>query len=294
MICEHVYPDLHARTKSFSGIRRLAVIFLIIISSLIILVTLPFSLFLCIKIVHSYERAVTLRLGTLIEDDSHRGGVIFIIPCIDTYCKVDLRTISFNVPAQEILTKDLVTVKADAVVYYRIINSTASILNVEDVRRATKRLAAIALRNIVATKTLTEIVSERIFISHKIQYSLEEATIPWGVDIERVELKEVRLPDALQKNMATEAETTRMARAKLIKASGEKNASHFIRDAANTMNACSSAMQLKYLQVLKQISGNSEDIIVLPLPTELGEIISGMREACKDWKFPTSDDDGTV
>ena len=114
--------------------------------------------------------------------------MIAIIPCIDTYCKVDMRTISFNVPPQEVLTKDLVTIKVDAVVYYRIINSLASILKVADCSNSTRLMAATTLRNVFGTKTLAEIVSERVIISNKIQVNLEEATSSWGVEVERVEM----------------------------------------------------------------------------------------------------------
>ena len=115
-------------------------------------------------------------------------GVICIIPCIDTYCKVDMRTVSFNVPPQEVLTKDLVTIKVDAVVYYQIVNSMASVLNVADCSRSTRLMAATSLRNVLGTKTLYEIVSERVVISNEIQVSLEEATSAWGVEVERVEM----------------------------------------------------------------------------------------------------------
>uniref|UniRef100_T1KI89 Band 7 domain-containing protein n=1 Tax=Tetranychus urticae TaxID=32264 RepID=T1KI89_TETUR len=226
-------------------------------------------------VVQDYERSVTLRLGNLVGDGAKGSGIIFIIPCIDTYCKVDLRTVSFNVPPQEVLTKDLVCIKVDAVVYYRIVDSTASILNVSDVGRSTRRLAAITLRNVVATKTLTEIISERVIISSKIENNLQEATRPWGVDVERVEMKEVRLPAQLQKLMATEAETEREASAKIIIASGEQKSSRFIRDAAATIDKSAYALQLKYLLTIDSVASahnKDQDIIVFPFPAELAEL----------------------
>ncbi|KAF8788182.1 Mechanosensory protein 2 like protein [Argiope bruennichi] len=195
--------------------------------------------------------------------------IFFIIPCIDTYCKVDLRTVSFDVPPQEILSKDSVTVAVDAVVYYRISNATIAVSNVEDYGHSTRLLAATTLRNVLGTKNLSEILSERESISHVMQSSLDEATDPWGVKVERVEIKDVRLPVQLQRAMAAEAEAAREARAKVIAAEGEQRASRALKEAAEVIADSPSALQLRYLQTLNSIAAEKNSTIVFPLPMEL-------------------------
>ncbi|XP_064457224.1 band 7 protein AGAP004871-like [Ornithodoros turicata] len=244
-------------------------IILTFISLLVISFTFPFSLFFCIKIVQEYERAVIFRLGRLVEGGAKGPGLFFIIPCIDTYCKVDLRTVSFDVPPQEILSKDSVTVAVDAVVYYRISNATIAITNVEDYGHSTRLLAATTLRNVLGTKNLSEILSERESISHVMQASLDEATDSWGVKVERVEIKDVRLPVQLQRAMAAEAEAAREARAKVIAADGEQRASRSLKEAAEVISQSPSAMQLRYLQTLTSIAAEKNSTIVFPLPMEL-------------------------
>ncbi|XP_077506147.1 band 7 protein AGAP004871-like isoform X2 [Amblyomma americanum] len=285
------------------------------ISILIIIATFPVSLIFCIKVVQEYERAVIFRLGRLLRGGAKGPGIFFIIPCIDTYCKVDLRTVSFDVPPQEgqadafraegtpaylsafvptktkpppplaedvfygtpplkytyawILSKDSVTVAVDAVVYYRISNATIAVSNVEDYGHSTRLLAATTLRNVLGTKNLSEILSERESISHVMQASLDEATDPWGVKVERVEIKDVRLPVQLQRAMAAEAEAAREARAKVIAAEGEQRASRSLKEAAEVIADTPSALQLRYLQTLASIAAEKNSTIVFPIPMEL-------------------------
>ncbi|KJH42030.1 SPFH/Band 7/PHB domain protein [Dictyocaulus viviparus] len=210
-------------------------------------------------------------------------GIFFIIPCIDTYRKVDLRVLSFEVPPQEILSKDSVTVAVDAVVYFRISNATISVTNVEDAARSTKLLAQTTLRNILGTKTLAEMLSDREAISHQMQTTLDEATEPWGVKVERVEVKDVRLPVQLQRAMAAEAEAAREARAKflmnsaiviitfakVIVAEGEQKASRALKEAAEVIAQSPSALQLRYLQTLNSISAEKNSTIIFPFPIDL-------------------------
>ncbi|XP_074604686.1 stomatin-4-like isoform X2 [Brevipalpus obovatus] len=242
---------------------------LTIMSVIIIIASLPFSLFFCIKVVQEYERAVIFRLGRLVTGGARGPGIFFIIPCIDTYSKVDLRTVSFDVPPQEILSKDSVTVAVDAVVYFRISNAIASVSNVEDYARSTRLLAATTLRNVLGTKNLSEILSERESISHMIQSSLDEATDSWGVKVERVEIKDVRLPVQLQRAMAAEAEAAREARAKVIAAEGEQRASRALKEAAEVIADSPAALQLRYLQTLNSIAAEKNSTIVFPVPMEL-------------------------
>ncbi|XP_013792576.1 band 7 protein AGAP004871-like isoform X2 [Limulus polyphemus] len=239
------------------------------ISILLIICTFPFSLLFCIKVVQEYERAVIFRLGRLLLGGAKGPGIFFIVPCIDTYCKIDLRTVSFDVPPQEILSKDSVTVAVDAVVYYRISNATISVTNVEDYGRSTRLLAATTLRNVLGTKNLSEILSERESISHVMQASLDEGTDPWGVKVERVEIKDVRLPIQLQRAMAAEAEASREARAKLIAAEGEQKASRALREASEVLSDSPAALQLRYLQTLNSIAAEKNSTIVFPIPLEL-------------------------
>ena len=154
-------------------------------------------------------------MGRLVAGGARGPGIFFILPCIDNYIKVDLRVISFDVPPQEILTRDSVTITVDAVTYFRISNPVASVCNVEDAQRSTKLLAQTTLRNELGTKNLSEVLLERESISHSIQHILDIATDPWGVKVERVEIKDVRLPQMLQRAMAAEAEASREARAKV-------------------------------------------------------------------------------
>lgn len=242
---------------------------LTILSYFIIALTVPFSLCLCLKVVQEYERAVIFRLGRLLPGGAKGPGLFFIIPCTDSYTKVDLRTVSFDVPPQEILSKDSVTVAVDAVVYYRVSNATISITNVEDANRSTRLLAQTTLRNVLGTKNLSEILSDRENISHFMQVSLDEATDPWGVKVERVEIKDVRLPVQLQRAMAAEAEATREAKAKVIAAEGEQKASLALKEAADIINQAPSALQLRYLQTLSQISAEKNSTIIFPLPIDM-------------------------
>lgn len=238
-------------------------------SWVLIILTIPFSLCFCLKVVQEYERAVIFRLGRLLPGGARGPGIFFIVPCIDTYRKVDLRVVSFDVPPQEILSKDSVTVAVDAVVYFRISNATVSITNVEDASRSTKLLAQTTLRNILGTKTLAEMLSDREAISHQMQATLDEATDPWGVKVERVEVKDVRLPVQLQRAMAAEAEAAREARAKVIAAEGEQKASRALKEAADVIGESPAALQLRYLQTLNTISAEKNSTIIFPLPIDM-------------------------
>ncbi|XP_070532458.1 band 7 protein AGAP004871-like isoform X2 [Ptychodera flava] len=248
---------------------------LVILSWLIFLVTIPFSLCICIKVVQEYERAVIFRLGRLLPGGAKGPGIFFVMPCIENYTKVDLRTVSFDVPPQEILTKDSVTISVDAVVYYRVNNATISVANVENANHSTRLLAQTNLRNVLGTKNLAEILSDRETISHQMQSGLDEATDPWGIKVERVEIKDVRLPVQLQRAMAAEAEASREARAKVIAAEGEQNASRALKEAADVISESSSALQLRYLQTLNTISAEKNSTIIFPLPIDL---LSGLMK----------------
>ncbi|CAB3989477.1 mechanosensory 2-like [Paramuricea clavata] len=239
------------------------------VSLVLVVLTFPFSLIFSLKIVREYERAVIFRMGRLLPGGAKGPGLFFVVPCIDTYKAVDLRVVSFDVPPQEILTKDSVTVAVDAVVYYKIYDATMSITKVENASRATRFLAQTTLRNVLGTRSLSEILSEREAISHNIQATLEGPTRGWGVQVQRVEVKDVRLPQNLQRAMAAEAEAAREARAKVIAAEGEMNSSRALKEAAEVIAESPHALQLRYLQTLNAIAAEKNSTIIFPLPMEL-------------------------
>lgn len=203
--------EVHNRNRTFCERT------LILCSWCIFALFFPFSLFLTLKVVQEYERAVIFRLGRLNHASAHGPGMCFVLPCIDTIHLVDIRTVSFDVPPQEVLTRDSVTVAVDAVVYYRIFNPTVSIANVENAQESTHLLAQTSLRNVLGTRLLSELLCDRGSVSNLMRECLDDATDSWGIKVERVEIKDVRLPKSLQRIMAAEAEAAREARAKVKK-----------------------------------------------------------------------------
>uniref|UniRef100_A0A8B9S4R9 Stomatin n=1 Tax=Apteryx owenii TaxID=8824 RepID=A0A8B9S4R9_APTOW len=188
---------------------------LVIVSLFFTIITFPVSIWMCIKIIKEYERAIIFRLGRILKGGAKGPGLFFILPCTDSFIKVDMRTISFDIPPQEILTKDSVTVNVDGVVYYRVQNATLAVANITNADSATRLLAQTTLRNVLGTKNLSQILSDREEIAHSMQATLDEATDDWGIKVERVEIKDVKLPVQLQRAMAAEAEAAREARAKV-------------------------------------------------------------------------------
>jgi len=239
------------------------------ISMLLIIITFPLSIWFCIKMVQEYQRAVIFRLGRVKKGGAVGPGLFWIIPCIDSIQVVDLRTVSFDVPPQEILTKDSVTVSVDAVVYYKINNPMASVCNVSNASSSTRLLASTTLRTILGTKSLQEILADRENTAEVILSQLDAATDPWGIRVERVEVKDVRLPQQLQRAMAAEAEAAREARAKVIAAEGEQKASRALKEASMIISESPSALQLRYLQTLTSISAEKNSTIIFPLPIDM-------------------------
>jgi len=240
-----------------------------VISLIIIIPLFPITMWFCIRQVQEYERAVIFRLGRVKKGGAQGPGLFFIIPCMDTIQTVDLRTVSFDVPPQEILTKDSVTVAVDAVVYYKIMNPMYAVCNVNNAGQSTRLLASTTLRNTLGTKTLQEILADREDVAKTILSQLDHATDPWGIRVERVEVKDVRLPQQLQRAMAAEAEAARQARAKVIEAEGEQKASRALKEASDIISESQSALQLRYLQTLSSIAAERNSTIVFPLPMEL-------------------------
>ncbi|XP_052789228.1 band 7 protein AGAP004871-like [Mya arenaria] len=240
-----------------------------VFSIIFIILFFPFSLLCALKMVQEYERAVIFRLGRILHGGAKGPGLFFVYPCMDDVVKVDIRTRSFDINPQEILTQDHVTVTVDAVMYFRVVDPVLSVTRVEDFIGSSKMLGATTLRNILGTYKMTELLMQRDDINMKMKVLLDEATDPWGVDVERVEITDVRLPDMLQRAMAAEAEATREAKAKVIAAEGEKNASRALKEAADIMSESPTALQLRYLQTLNTIAAEKNSTIVFPLPLDL-------------------------
>ncbi|KAG7322307.1 hypothetical protein KOW79_013653 [Hemibagrus wyckioides] len=242
---------------------------LVALSTFFTVLLFPITIGISLKIVKEYERAVIFRLGRITARKPKGPGIFFIIPCTDSFVKVDMRTVSFDIPPQEILTKDSVTVSVDGVVYFRVSDPIASVANVTNADYSTRLLAQTTLRNVLGTKNLAEVLSDREGISHSMQMTLDDATDSWGIKVERVEIKDVKLPQQLQRAMAAEAEATREARAKVIAAEGEMNASRALKEASLVIAESPSALQLRYLQTLNTIAAEKNSTIIFPLPIDM-------------------------
>ncbi|XP_067941176.1 band 7 protein AGAP004871-like [Watersipora subatra] len=259
----------HDDSSANKGMGHSCNVVLKILSWILIILTFPFSLFICIRVVLEYERAVIFRLGRLVPGGAVGPGLFFVYPCMDRYIKIDMRTVSFDVPTQEILTKDSVTIAVDAVVYYRVFNPVVAVTNVEDANSSTRLLAQSSLRNVLGTQSLSDILVKREEIAHCMQSCLDVATDPWGIKVERVEIKDVRIPTQLQRALAAEAEASREAKAKIIAAEGEQNAARALREASEVISSSPAALQLRYLQTLNAISTEKNSTIVFPLPIDI-------------------------
>ncbi len=220
-----------------------------------------------IKIVQEYERGVIFRLGRLV--GAKGPGIFFIIPMVDRMVRVDLRVITLDVPSQEAITKDNVTVKVNAVAYYRILVPEDAIVQVEDYRRATFQIAQTTLRSVLGQSDLDELLSHREKINQKLQQIIDEQTEPWGIKVSLVEVKDVELPSSMQRAMARQAEAEREKRAKIIHAEGEDDAAGRLAHAAKTIAESPGAMQLRYLQTLTEIGVDKNTTTIFPLPLEL-------------------------
>ncbi|OPJ67178.1 stomatin-like protein 3 [Patagioenas fasciata] len=244
---------------------------LVSLSFLLVLITFPISIWACIKIIREYERAVVFRLGRIVSKKAKGPGLVLILPCTDTFVKVDLRTVTCNIPPQEILTKDAVTTQVDGVVYYRIHSAVSAVANVTDVHSATFLLAQTTLRNVLGTQSLAQLLAGREEIAHSIQAILDSATEQWGIKVARVEIKDVRIPVAMQRAMAAEAEAAREARAKVVAAEGEMNASKALKQASMVLAESPAGLQLRYLQTLTTLATENNSTIVFPLPIDMLE-----------------------
>ena len=238
-------------------------VFLIIVLVIFVIILLAAS----IRIVNEYERGVVFRLGRYV---GVRGpGLILLIPFIERMVRVDLRVVTMDVAAQECITVDTVTVKVDAVVYFRVIKPESAVLNVEQYIRATSLLCQTTLRNVVGQSDLEDLLAHRDKVNEKLQVLIDEGTEPWGIKVSMVEVRDVQLPETMQRAMAAQAEAERERRAKIVHAEGEAQAAEKLAEAARIIASQPSAMQLRYLQTLITISTEKTNTIVFPLPLEM-------------------------
>jgi regulator of protease activity HflC (stomatin/prohibitin superfamily) len=239
---------------------------LVIIAILVALLVL--FLISAIKVAREYERGIVFRLGRLLPEPKG-PGLFLLIPVIDRMVKVDLRTITLNIPPQEVITKDNVPVRVNAVAYFRIVEPKSAIVQVENFLVATSQIAQTTLRSVLGQHVLDELLSEREKINTILQAIIDEATSPWGIKVSIVEVKDVEIPAGMQRAMARQAEAERERRAKIINAEGEFQASERLKDAATVIEAHPIALQLRYLQTLLEIGGTNSSTIIFPAPVDL-------------------------
>jgi regulator of protease activity HflC (stomatin/prohibitin superfamily) len=220
-----------------------------------------------VRVLREYERGVVFRLGRV---TNQRGpGMIFLMPVIDRMVRVSLRTVTLEIPAQEVITRDNVPARVTAVAYYRVIDSRKSVLEIEDVLAATSQIAQTTLRSVLGKAELDALLAERERLNEHLQHIIDDQTEPWGVKVTAVEIKDVEIPERMQHAMARQAEAERERRAKIINAEGEFQAAARLNDAADVISRNPVTIQLRYLQTLIEVSNNQSSTIVFPLPIDV-------------------------
>jgi regulator of protease activity HflC (stomatin/prohibitin superfamily) len=234
-------------------------------------------LFMAIKVLNEYERAVVFRLGRVID---HKGpGLILLIPVIDRMVRISLRTVTMDVPPQDVITRDNVSVKVNAVIYFRVMDPTQAVIEVENYLYATSQLAQTTLRSVCGQSELDDLLSEREKINMELQEILDRHTDPWGVKVSAVEVKHIDLPTEMQRAIARQAEAERERRAKVIAAEGEYQAATRLQEAATILAKEPSALQLRYLQTLAEIATEKNSTTIFPVPIDLLEPFVRARRA---------------
>lgn len=255
----------------------------------IIVIFLLLVLFASIKVVQEYERGVVFRLGRLA---GVRGpGLILLIPFVERMQKVDLRIVTMDIPAQEVITKDNVTIRVNAVAYFRVLNPDAAVVNVADFIRATSQIAQTTLRSVLGQSALDDLLAEREKINQQLAQIIDDQTEPWGVKVSIVEVKDVELPQSMQRAMARQAEAEREKRAKIIHAEGEFQASQQLAEAAEIIDRNPVTIQLRYLQTLTEIGTEQNTTVVFPLPIDM--ISNVLRGAFADHSSTDGDQAAT-
>ena len=220
-----------------------------------------------VRVLREYERGVVFRLGRLIATKG--PGLILLIPFIDRMERVDLRTVTLNIPPQEVITRDNVPSSVNAVAYFRVVDSNRAIVEVENYLLATSQIAQTALRSVLGKAELDQLLSERERLNEELQTIIDESTEPWGVKVTAVEIKDVEIPEQMQRAMARQAEAERERRAKIINSEGEYQAAQKLTDAADIISTNPASLQLRYLQTLLEIGSNQNTTIVFPLPMDV-------------------------
>src|SRR5438445_660180 len=233
-----------------------------------VLIILALFLISAIKVAREYERGIIFRLGRLLPEPKG-PGLFLLIPVVDRMVKVDLRTITLNIPPQEVITKDNVPARVNAVAYFRIVEPKNAIVQIENFMVATSQIAQTTLRSVLGQHLLDELLSERDKINAILQEIIDEATSPWGIKVSIVEVKDVEIPSGMQRAMARQAEAERERRAKVINAEGEFQASERLKDAAVVIADHPIALQLRYLQTLLELGSSQSTTIVFPAPIDL-------------------------
>jgi len=242
---------------------------------LALLILLPMT----VKIVKEWERGVILRLGRLV--GAKGPGFFLIIPFVDRMTKVDLRIVTMDVPRQDVITKDNVTVGVDAVVYFRVVDAEAAVVKVLDHIRATSLISQTTLRNILGQHELDELLTQREKLNQALQKIIDEQTDPWGVKVSIVEIKSVELPETMRRSMAAQAEAEREKRAKIIHAEGEFQASKRLAEAGNIIAREPTTLQLRYLQTLTEIASERNSTVIFPIPIDLISMFMGRAAGAK-------------
>ena len=240
-----------------------------------VILLLVFAIASGVKIIREYERAVIFRLGRLI--DFKGAGLRYVIPFIDKMIKVDLRTITLDVPPQDIITRDNVSVKVNAVLYFRVLDPNRAITEVENYLMATSQLAQTTLRSVLGEAELDELLSERDRLNTKLQQLLDIHTDPWGIKVSQVAVKHIDLPPEMRRAMARQAEAERERRAKIIRAQGEFQAAERITQAAQVIKEYPVAIQLRFLQSLTEVASQNNSTVILPIPVDLLSRFFGSR-----------------
>ena len=238
----------------------------LIAAALVVFLVLLF-LVSAIKVLREYERAIVFRLGRLLPHPKG-PGLFILIPIVDRMVRVDLRTVTLNIPPQEVITKDNVSVRVNGVAYFRIVDPKAAVVNIENYMVATSQIAQTTLRSVLGQHSLDELLSEREKINTILQAIIDDQTGPWGIKVSIVELKDVEIPQGMQRAMARQAEAERERRAKVISSEGEFQASERLKDAAIVLEEHPVALQLRYLQTLIEISSSPSATVVFPVPID--------------------------
>jgi regulator of protease activity HflC (stomatin/prohibitin superfamily) len=244
----------------------------------VVLVLALLFLFAAVKIAREYERGVIFRLGRLLPNPKG-PGLFLLIPIVDRMVRIDLRTVTLDLPPQNLITRDNVPAKVNAVCYFRVIDAARSVVDVERYLLATSQIAQTTLRSVLGQHVLDELLSERDKINAILQSIIDEATSPWGIKVSVVEVKDVEIPAGMQRAMARQAEAERERRAKVISAEGEYQASERLKDAAAVMSQEPITVQLRYLQTLLEIGASNNSTIVFPIPIDLLTALSNVADS---------------